>query len=124
MLGETPPAVDDSSFDFGSLNYNNVILYVPQGALAAYQTAEGWRAFNNIVEFDATGIEATEEDVPAFEVTANGIRLVAAEGKAVAVYTAGGALIVNIANYAGEEIMLDKGVYVLCVGDKVVKAKL
>ncbi len=103
----------------------NATLYVPQGSLEAYKTADGWNNFTNIVEFDPTGIEdVTKDDALAFEVTAGGIHLADAKGKAVAVYNAGGALVEKIDNYAGEEITLDKGIYILCVGDKVAKVKL
>jgi hypothetical protein len=42
----------------------------------------------------------------------------------VAVYSTGGALVEKIDCYAGEEITLDKGVYILRVGGKTVKVKL
>lgn len=38
------------SIVFYKLNYNNVTLYVPEGALQAYRTAYGWNSFLNIVE--------------------------------------------------------------------------
>ena len=50
--------------------------------------------------------------------------MTAAEGKAVAVYSAGVALVEKIAVYEGEEIALDKGVYIIRVGEKAVKVKL
>jgi len=100
-------------------------LYVPQGSLEAYKAADGWKEFKNIVEFDPTSIEdVTEEDAPAFEITAGGIQFTAAEGEAVAVYTTAGALVEKTDCYAGEEITLDKGVYIICVGDKAVKVRL
>ena len=99
-------------------------MYVPHGALAAYKATEEWGKFANIVEFDPTGIEATEEDAPAFEVISNGIKFTASEGKAIAVYTIGGALIESTDSYAGEEITLEKGVYVVKIGNKIIKVKL
>ena len=42
----------------------------------------------------------------------------------VAVYTTSGALVEKINAYAGEEITLDKGVYIIRVGNKAVKIKL
>ena len=111
--------------DYDNNIYKNTTLYVPQGSLEAYKAANGWKEFVNIVEFDPTDIEGvTEEDAPAFEVTAGGIQLTAAEGKAVAVYTAGGTLVEKIDAYAGEEITLDEGVYIVRVGKKAVKVRL
>ena len=111
--------------DYDNNIYENATLYVPQGSLEAYKAADGWKEFKNIVEFDPTGIEDVTEDVaPAFEITAGGIQFTAAEGKAVAVYTTAGALVEKIDSYAGEEITLDKGVYIVRVGNKTVKIGL
>ena len=73
---------------------------------------------------DLTGIVDVNKEVPAFEVTANGIQFTAAEGKRIEVYTANGALVEKVGSYAGEEITLDKGVYILSIGGKTVKVKL
>ena len=101
-----------------------VTLYVPVGAKATYNRTTGWRNLSNIVEYDPTGIEDIEEDVVAFDVTTGGIRFTAAAGKPVAVYAVNGALVEKIDCYAGEEIMLDKGIYVVRVGEKIIKIKL
>ncbi|MBR2607957.1 MAG: leucine-rich repeat domain-containing protein [Bacteroidaceae bacterium] len=119
VLNETPISVKSDILG----NYDTT-LYVLQGALEVYKAAEGWGYFANIVEFDPTGIEDVTEDAPAFKVTAGGIQMTAAEGKAVAVYSAGVALVEKIAVYEGEEIALDKGVYIIRVGEKAVKVKL
>ena len=101
-----------------------VTLYVPVGAKATYNRTTGWRNLSNIVEYDPTGVEDIEEDVVAFDVTTGGIRFTAAAGKPVAVYAVNGALVEKIDCYAGEEIMLDKGIYVVRVGEKIIKIKL
>ena len=64
------------------------------------------------------------KNIPAFEITTNGIQFTAAIGKAIAVNTTSGGLVEKIANYVGEEITLDKGVYIIRIGDNVVKIKL
>lgn len=46
------------------------------------------------------------------------------EGKDVTIYTANGALVEKIESYKGEEIVLNKGVYILRVRDKAVKMML
>ncbi len=123
LFSETPATI--YVLDRDNNIYENATLYVPQGSLEAYKAADGWKEFKNIVEFDPTAIEdVTEEDAPAFEITAGGIKFTDAEGKTVAVYTTAGALVEKIDSYAGEEITLDKGVYIICVGDKALKVKL
>jgi len=125
VLSATPANVDVYSFSYYFDNLD-ITLYVPQGAIETYKTANGWKIFKNIVEFDPTAIEdvADEEDAPVIKVAAGGIQLTDAEGKTVAVYTTAGALVEKIDSYAGEEITLDKGVYIICVGDKAVKVRL
>ena len=121
VLNETPASISSSSFS----NYN-ATLHVPKGSLAAYQAADYWKYFWRIKEFDPTGIEDIDADADAvtFEITSGGIQLTAAEGKMVAVYSTNGALVEKIDSYDGEEITLDKGAYILCVGGKSVKVKL
>lgn len=121
LLNETP--IDVNSWDFSFGNYD-ATLYVPQGSIEAYKAADVWKEFANIVEYDATAIEDVTDDAPAFELTAGGIQLTAAEGKAVAVYSVGGELVEKFDSYANEEIVLDKSVYILRVGGKAVKVKL
>ena len=92
--------------------------------MADYRTADVWSEFFLINEIP-TGIEDVAEEVaPAFEVTDGGIKFTDAEGKAVAVYSTAGALVEKIDSYAGEEITLDKGVYIVRVGNKAVKISL
>ncbi len=43
-----PPTVSASAF--GNLNGSEVVLHVPAGSKSAYQSAEGWKDFANIVE--------------------------------------------------------------------------
>ncbi len=119
LLGEIPVAINDDTFR----NYD-ATLYVPQGSLEAYKAADVWKKFKNIVEFDPTGIEDVTADAPAFEITAGGVQLTDADGKAIAIYAPNGALVEKIDNYVGEEIALDKGVYIVRVGNKTMKVKL
>ena len=108
-----------------SVDKDNCTLYVPLGSKETYCSTAGWKDFKNIVEFDPTSIEDTEEDdAPAFEITAGGILFTAAQGKAIAIYTTGGALVEKIDSYDGEDIILEKGVYIVCVGNKSIKVKL
>ena len=116
----TPPTIEERS-DAAYVNWN---IYVPQGTLDAYQNANVWKEFWNIQEHNLTGVSEVSAGDIAIEVTANGIALSDTDGKAVAVYTVAGALVEKIDSYAGEEIALDKGVYVLRIGNKTMKVKL
>ena len=80
--------------------------------------------FANIKEFDATGIDETYASNVAIKATANRIALSHADGKAVAVYTTDGTCVAGIDSYAGNEIILDNGVYIVRVGNKALKVKL
>ena len=116
-----PPTCGEGVFE--SVDKWSCELYVPATSMPDYQAADVWSEFFLINEIP-TSIEDIKDDVPAFELTADGIQFTGAEGKCVAVYTAAGALVEKIYSYAGEEITLDKGVYIICVDNKVVKVKL
>ena len=130
MQSKTPPTINEKydkifdNYSYNEPNNSKITMYVPIGSLAAYQAVGNWKNYYNIVEYDATAIEDVTNDSPAFELTVGGIQLTAAEGKAVAVYTAGGELVEKFDSYANEEIALDKGVYIVRVGNKAVKVKL
>jgi hypothetical protein len=42
---------------FDSSNYTNATLYVPKGTKTLYQNTDGWKNFQNIVEFDASAVQ-------------------------------------------------------------------
>ena len=64
---------------FYDVDKKNCTLYVPQGTKQDYFLADVWGDFENIVEFDATGIDKTTTSTDAKEVSrysVNGQRLV------------------------------------------------
>ena len=122
LTGSTPPVLDNGSF--ADSQYADVVVRVPDNAVEAYKAADAWKEFKNIVGSDVTFIEQIEDDATAFEVTAGGLVLTAADGKTVAIYSINGALVEKIDSYAGEEITLEKGVYILRVGSVTVKVKM
>ena len=122
MTGTTPPILSNGSF--ADSQYASVIVRVPDGALAAYQSADNWKEFKNIVEYDVTGIDNVVENEVAVKISAAGLSLEGCEGKPVAIYKANGSLVKNIDAYDGSEIVLDKCVYIVRVSNKVVKVKL
>ena len=62
---------------FSENTFNNATLYVPLGAIDKYKAMYGWKDFNNIVEFDPSGIKRVafcdKEEIYSFDV--NGKRL-------------------------------------------------
>ena len=70
-----------------------------------------------------TGIVASSADA-AVKVNGSGVVIVGATNSSVKVYSADGALVEKIDSYAGEEIILDKGVYIVRIGNKTMKVKL
>ena len=70
-LTSTPPEATDDVFS----NYNGVTLYVPRGAVSAYENSENcWWKFLNIVESDFAGIDQMfQSDVNTVITTVNEI---------------------------------------------------
>ena len=50
LMGDIPPTV--GGWNFTTTQYENIVLYVPEGTLATYQAADVWKKFKNIQEFD------------------------------------------------------------------------
>ena len=121
LLGEIPPSANNS---FDQYVYTYKTLYVPTGSLKTYQNADTWKNFQNIQEFDVTGIKNADTSNITIKVTANGISLYNAEDAKVVIYTLDGALVKEINNYTGREIVLDKGVHLVRVNENTIKIKL
>ena len=119
LLGENPPAVGEENFT--TEQYLNLQLYVPEGTLGTYQVAETWKEFWEIQEFDATGIKNVDSDAPVFKYTNNGIVFTNAINKNISFYASNGLSVVNITNYNGEEIALERGYYIISVNEKSMK---
>ena len=105
---------------FSGIDKNSCVLYVPKGAVNKYSTTRGGRDFFNIMEFESTAIDDVIKD-SEISVTANGVSVAGCECEAVAIYAANGALVVKINEFEGGEILLDKGVYIVRVGNKTTK---
>lgn len=118
-MTSVPPIIAEDTFS--NTSYYLTILYVPEGTLAFYQTANVWKNFWNIQEYEPTSIEDEETDEVNFSITSNGISLSDSESKPIAIYSINGILVKKIDKYTGKEIALNKGVYIVCVGDKAMK---
>ena len=62
MLGAPVPPLVDSD-NFSNYNYLFTTLYVPKGTLNAYKTADVWKNFLYMEEYDVRGIEDVQMDI-------------------------------------------------------------
>ncbi len=111
LLASTPASVRSNSFS--RTHYASAQLIVPEGALSAYQQNASWGKFENIRESAMTGME--DASVAAFAVVAtdNGLAIADAEGQTISIYAMNGTLVAKIEDYAGEEIVLNPGSFML-----------
>lgn len=56
-----PEAISENAFHINTLL--NGVLYVPEGMVDVYKNLDGWKLFNNIQEYNPTGIEIINNDV-------------------------------------------------------------
>ena len=118
--------MDDAPADFENAffedAYDNAILYVPTGTLAAYQATATWGRFKDIREFDTTGIDDVVcEDDMLVENLSGGVVVPNAIGKDLTVYTPSGKLVERISSYKGQTVALEKGLYIIRTGNGVTK---
>lgn len=110
----TPPV----TVEWSNYNYINAVLYVPQGSLAAYQSADVWKNFWEIREWDAaTGVSSPAAGREP-EVSVNGKQVTVStggQGVRVRVYNASGNLL-----YDGDEGTVSvaaPGLYIVRAGN-------
>ena len=96
------------------------VLYVPEGCVGAYQSADGWKDFGTIIEIQPVGVEGISKAETAKVRAVNGvIRVEGAEGARVEVYTAAGVCI-----YSGTDTEIyvpQRGLYVVKVAGRATK---
>ena len=61
VKADTPPSAYSDTFS--SVITNSATLYVPVGAKTAYEAADYWKNFTNIVEMEFTGIDEVVDEV-------------------------------------------------------------
>ena len=120
----TPLTLSSSNNPFGNLNTSNVTLRVPTGSRGRYQSANIWRNFGTIVEYDPTAIEAVEtQTLKAY--TSNGILHITGltSGNPLYIYNLSGQLIYKgIAKSENENIPLNVfGIFIVETGDQRMK---
>ena len=99
------------------------------GEIALRATQSGNKNYNaavrvlKVIKIVPTSINSVSANA-IVKIDGNCVTILGANNGTVAIYTINGALVEKIDCYAGEEIMLDKGVYIVCVGGKTIKVKL
>ena len=124
--------VDGEVYATDELTYGSEIVLIDEPTKEGY-TFSGWSEVPETMpahDIEITGSFIPTENISEVEmdvniqITNNGIILLDAYNNVVRVYTINGILVEKIDKYTGEEIVLNKGVYIVCVGDKAVKIKL
>ena len=114
----TPPQSEEWSND----NYLNTIVYVPKGTLPAYQSADVWKNFWEIREWDSTTGVETPTKANGYSVTASGRQItVRTDGQRVRVrvYNAAGRLLYD--GGEGTVTVNAPGLYIVRAGDHTEK---
>lgn len=122
LTGVIPAKVASSAFT--SEHYEKVILHVPETAIDAYRTADVWKEFKNIQAYETAGIDDCEMNTVACEYVGGGVRFVGVHNGPLSVYNTDGVLVSHFITYSGETIALEKGIYIICVGDANTKIVL
>lgn len=117
LLSPTPPKV--SSDAFLNKQYLNTTVIVPDGSLSAYQSADTWKNFWNIVEEGSTAIEETKADAQSVYVR-NGKVVVDGVASTIYIYGIGGTLVKKVTpvNTKTEITLGNSGQYIVKVGNK------
>ena len=124
--------VDGEVYATDSLAYGSEIVLIDEPTKEGYSFS-GWSEAPETMpaeDITITGSFIPTENVSEVEfdaniqTTNNGIILLNANNNWVRVYTINGILVKKIDNYTGEEITLNKGIYIVSVGDKAIKIML
>ncbi len=124
--------IDDEVFAIDSLTYGSKIVLRDEPEKEGY-VFSGWSEApetmpaNDITitgSFDATAIQNVTIDATNIEIKDNSIILQNINNSTITIYTINGVLVKSIDNYAGEEIPLDEGFYIVCVGNETIKIKI
>ncbi len=113
-----PPTANSDTFSLTTSS--EATLYVPTGSLSAYQEADVWKNFSNIVEMDFTGIEETLAEDVAFTIQDGAIVVNGVDDPIyIEVYNLQGQRV-----YSGYEKTIpvnEWGIYLVRIANRVVK---
>lgn len=120
-VGALPNGIDLEEFT----DFITPVVYVPKGSLEAYRNAPMWREFQNIVEWDESGVEPTDAEllqvaVAGGEITVSGID----DNTKVELYNMSGMLVGTAVGPCTLNINSAPGVYILRAGNITRKLRL
>ncbi len=123
--------VDGDTVATDSVVYNSEIVLRDEPTKEGY-TFSGWSEVpktmpdNNVIiegTFIHTNISPISTDI-TININGNFITVANANNNSIIIYSIMGIVVERFKNYIGEEIVLDKGIYIICVGNKTMKIKL
>ena len=116
-----PPIVDENAF--AKFQFSSVKLSVPEESIEVYKSEEVWGKFYTINGWVPANISIlkSNDNKPIVVYTNNGINIVNANKQHISIYSIDGKLIKMIKEYNGNTLYLQPNLYVLKVGDYIVK---
>lgn len=105
---------------FADVNKSKCIVEIPFGSLNEYIRATGWNAFFNIKEFNTTNIkEIGRTPIVSFDIKRGQLTISAPVGTHITVYDMNGKqkLFSTQKDEVSQYYILDKGIYILCIGE-------
>lgn len=122
LLPMAPPCTRE----FSEKQYTDLSVYVPNGSLEAYRTANVWANFFNIQESESTGISGVEVSIEQGVKAENGNIVIENVTGRVSIYDVSGTLVKNVkADGNRVEIAVPgRGVYIVRAGGKPVKVAM
>ena len=115
-----------SVYSIGSKTY---LECFGEGEIALRATQSGNKNYNaavrvlKVIKIVPTSINSVSANATV-KIDGNCVTILGANNGTVAIYTINGALVEKIDSYAGEEISLDNGVYIVRVGSKTIKVNI
>ena len=119
--GALPNSIEMNEFT----DFITPVVYVPKGSLEAYRNAPMWREFQNIVEWDESGVEPTDAEllqvaVAGGEITVTGID----DNTKVELFSMSGMLVGTAVGPCTLNVNSAPGVYILRAGNITRKLRL
>ena len=119
--GALPNSVEMKEFT----DFITPVVYVPKGSLEAYRNAPMWREFQNIVEWDESGVVPTDAEllqvaVAGGEITVSGIN----DNTKVELFSMSGMLVGTAIGPCTLNVNSAPGVYILRAGNITRKLRL